>query len=238
MAAQGEAVGPPGALRCGARPAYRGRQALSLLRDARGARTSSASACSRRAVRGSTIAPRSGFPMPTAGGWKAKDAVRTGASGWPRRRCAGTTWCAGPRTSTKRAHLPLLVDAHGGGPSKRTGSFSVDELRERGIEALAVSALLARLGTADPVEPVTSLDALVATVDFARVGRRQRGSPRTSWCISAPVRFICCPTKPCVSVSGIGRRAGANPFSGPEMAKPLPLIGCARAVARLSGTSA
>src|SRR5882672_3411499 len=69
------------------------------------------------------------------------------------------------------AHLPLLVDASGGGLSKRTGSLSVGELRERGIEALAVSALLARLGTADPVEPVTSLDALVATVDFARVGR-------------------------------------------------------------------
>jgi hypothetical protein len=69
------------------------------------------------------------------------------------------------------AHLPLLVDATGGGLSKRTGSLSVGELRERGIEALAVSALLARLGTADPVEPVTSLDALVATVDFARVGR-------------------------------------------------------------------
>jgi glutamyl-tRNA synthetase len=69
------------------------------------------------------------------------------------------------------AHLPLLVDAAGGGLSKRTGSLSVGELRERGIEALAISALLARLGTADPVEPVTSLDALVATVDFARVGR-------------------------------------------------------------------
>ena len=69
------------------------------------------------------------------------------------------------------AHLPLLVDAAGGGLSKRAGSLSVGELRERGIEALAVSALLARLGTADPVEPVTSLDALVATVDFARVGR-------------------------------------------------------------------
>jgi glutamyl-tRNA synthetase len=69
------------------------------------------------------------------------------------------------------AHLPLLVDAVGGGLSKRTGSLSVGELRERGIEALAVSALLARLGTADPVEPVTSLDTLVATVDFARVGR-------------------------------------------------------------------
>ena len=69
------------------------------------------------------------------------------------------------------AHLPLLVDASGGGLSKRTGSLSVGDLRERGVEALAVCALLARLGTADPVEPVTSLDALVATIDFARVGR-------------------------------------------------------------------
>ncbi|HYR66202.1 MAG TPA: glutamate--tRNA ligase, partial [Reyranella sp.] len=58
-----------------------------------------------------------------------------------------------------------------GGLSKRAGSLSIGELRDRGIEALAVCALLARLGTADPVEPVTSLEALVATVDFARVGR-------------------------------------------------------------------
>ncbi len=69
------------------------------------------------------------------------------------------------------AHLPLLVDASGGGLSKRAGSLSIGELRERGIEALAIAALLARLGTADPVEPVASFDALLATVDFARVGR-------------------------------------------------------------------
>jgi glutamyl-tRNA synthetase len=69
------------------------------------------------------------------------------------------------------AHLPLLVDATGGGLSKRAGSMAVADLRERGIEALAVCALLARLGTADPVEPTASLGALVATVDFARVGR-------------------------------------------------------------------
>jgi glutamyl-tRNA synthetase len=69
------------------------------------------------------------------------------------------------------AHLPLLVDAAGGGLSKRAGSLSIADLRERGIEALAIDALLARIGTADPVEPVASLDALVATVDFARVGR-------------------------------------------------------------------
>ena len=69
------------------------------------------------------------------------------------------------------AHLPLLVDAAGGGLSKRTGSLSIAHLRERGIEALAISALLARLGTADAVEPVASLDTLVASMDFARVGR-------------------------------------------------------------------
>lgn len=69
------------------------------------------------------------------------------------------------------AHLPLLVDAAGGGLSKRTGSLSVADLRARGIEAVAISALLARFGTADPVEPVVSLDALVASMDFERVGR-------------------------------------------------------------------
>ncbi|MPZ34602.1 MAG: glutamate--tRNA ligase [Rhodospirillales bacterium] len=69
------------------------------------------------------------------------------------------------------AHLPLLVNAQGGGLSKRTGSLSIADLRARDIEALAICALLARLGTADPVEPVTSLDALAATVDFSRVGR-------------------------------------------------------------------
>jgi len=69
------------------------------------------------------------------------------------------------------AHLPLLVDAQGGGLSKRTGALSIADLRARNIEALAINALLARLGTADPVEPVSSLDALVASVDLSRVGR-------------------------------------------------------------------
>ena len=55
--------------------------------------------------------------------------------------------------------------------SKRTGSLAVADLRGRRIEALAICALLARLGTADPVEPVTSLEPLIAAVDLARVGR-------------------------------------------------------------------
>jgi glutamyl-tRNA synthetase len=69
------------------------------------------------------------------------------------------------------AHLPLLVGADGRSLSKRLGSLSLADLRARGIEALALCALLARLGTADPVEPVDSLQTLIASVDLARVGR-------------------------------------------------------------------
>ncbi|WP_178134098.1 glutamate--tRNA ligase [Vineibacter terrae] len=69
------------------------------------------------------------------------------------------------------AHLPLLLGADGRSLSKRLGSLSLADLRAQGIEPLAVWALLARLGTADPVEPVDSLQPLVDGVDFARVGR-------------------------------------------------------------------
>ena len=69
------------------------------------------------------------------------------------------------------AHLPLLVDAAGQGLSKRLGSLAVAELREDGIEPMALNSLLARLGTSDPVEPRASLDELVAGFDIARVSR-------------------------------------------------------------------
>jgi glutamyl-tRNA synthetase len=211
------------------------------------------------------------------------------------------------------AHLPLLVDAAGGGLSKRTGSLSIGELRERGIEALAVDALLARLGTADPVEPVASLDALVATVDFARVGRAAarfsedelaqlsartlhilpyeavrarlaaeadealwlavRGNLSTLTDVKGWTDVVHGPIVPQIEdaaflveaaarlpaepwnettwkdwTSGLGRKGRAlfHPLrlaltgreTGPEMAKLLPLIGRARAEARLKGQTA
>src|SRR3546814_1943564 len=44
-------------------------------------------------------------------------------------------------------------------------------LREEGIEPIALVALLARLGTSDPIEPVTSPAPLIESIDFARFGR-------------------------------------------------------------------
>jgi glutamyl-tRNA synthetase len=68
------------------------------------------------------------------------------------------------------AHTALLTGAEGK-LSKRLGSLGVDQLRESGIEPQAIKALLARLGTSDPVEPVVDMAPLVASFDFARFGR-------------------------------------------------------------------
>ncbi|WP_375403795.1 glutamate--tRNA ligase [uncultured Sphingomonas sp.] len=68
------------------------------------------------------------------------------------------------------AHSALLTGAEGK-LSKRLGSLGVDHFREAGIEPEAVRALLARLGTSDPVEPIVDAEALVASFDFGRFGR-------------------------------------------------------------------
>jgi glutamyl-tRNA synthetase len=73
-------------------------------------------------------------------------------------------------TPPQFAHEALLVGTEGK-LSKRLGSLGMASLRDAGIEPIALAALLARLGTSDPVEPVTSLAPLIEHIDFARFGR-------------------------------------------------------------------
>ena len=68
------------------------------------------------------------------------------------------------------AHAALLTGSEGK-LSKRLGSLGVDELRAEGIEPEALVALLARLGTSDPVDPALNAEALAASFDLARFGR-------------------------------------------------------------------
>lgn len=68
------------------------------------------------------------------------------------------------------AHEALLTGSEGK-LSKRLGSLGVEAFREQGIEPIALLALLARLGTSDPVEPVTDPAPLIAGIDFSRFGR-------------------------------------------------------------------
>jgi glutamyl-tRNA synthetase len=68
------------------------------------------------------------------------------------------------------AHEALLVGSEGK-LSKRLGSLGCDAFREEGIEPIALIALLARIGTSQPVEAVTDPAALIAAFDFGHFGR-------------------------------------------------------------------
>ena len=68
------------------------------------------------------------------------------------------------------AHEALLTGSEGK-LSKRLGSLGVAELRESGIEPEALVALLARLGTSQPVEPVADRAAIIAGFDLGTFGR-------------------------------------------------------------------
>jgi glutamyl-tRNA synthetase len=68
------------------------------------------------------------------------------------------------------AHEALLTGAEGK-LSKRLGSLGIDHFRGAGIEPQALVALLARLGTSDPVEALADPAPLIANFDFGRFGR-------------------------------------------------------------------
>lgn len=68
------------------------------------------------------------------------------------------------------SHEALLVGKEGK-LSKRLGSLGCDAFRERDIEPEAVIALLARLGTSQPVEPIADRVKLVEGFDLSTFGR-------------------------------------------------------------------
>ncbi len=78
-------------------------------------------------------------------------------------------------TAPTFAHLPLLVDASGEGLSKRLGSLSIGQMREEGLEPMAINAYLAKIGTGDPAAPARALDELLADHDLSKFGK---SSPR------------------------------------------------------------
>jgi glutamyl-tRNA synthetase len=71
------------------------------------------------------------------------------------------------------AHHNLLTTATGEGLSKRSGALSVGDLRDDGIEPLALAACAVLTGTSDAVHPVQSLDELIAIFDLSHVSRAQ-----------------------------------------------------------------
>ena len=68
------------------------------------------------------------------------------------------------------AHMALLVGTDGK-LSKREGAIGVGAIRDEGIEPQALLALLARIGTSDPVVPVAAAADLIEGFAFGHMGR-------------------------------------------------------------------
>lgn len=68
------------------------------------------------------------------------------------------------------AHLALL-SMRDQALSKRLGSAGVAHYRAMGIEPISLIAYLGRLGTSDPIEPVTDAAPLVASFDWAKFNK-------------------------------------------------------------------
>lgn len=69
------------------------------------------------------------------------------------------------------AHHSLLTGPGGEGLSKRLGSLSLGSLREAGVEPMALLAMMGRLGSSQPVEVMTTPEALVEAFDIGTFGR-------------------------------------------------------------------
>ena len=68
-------------------------------------------------------------------------------------------------------HLALLAGADGEGLSKRLGSLSISELRENGMQAVAIASLLSRIGTSQPVTAFATMADVISGFDIANYGR-------------------------------------------------------------------
>ncbi|SFS96261.1 glutamyl-tRNA synthetase [Sulfitobacter marinus] len=64
------------------------------------------------------------------------------------------------------AHHSLLTGPQGEALSKRLGVLALRDLRERGVQPLALLSTLARLGSSDPVELRTSMEELIEGFDI------------------------------------------------------------------------
>jgi len=74
------------------------------------------------------------------------------------------------------AHLPMISDKEGGKLSKRLGSMSARDFRDNEkLEPMAIVSLLARLGSADPIVPFSSLEPLIKEFDLTKFSK---GAPK------------------------------------------------------------
>lgn len=74
------------------------------------------------------------------------------------------------RSVPRFAHHSLLTGPEGEKLSKRIGALSLKDLREAGIEPMAILSLMARLGSSQPVDLCSDVDQIVAGFELDSFG--------------------------------------------------------------------
>ena len=74
------------------------------------------------------------------------------------------------KTAPAFAHHSLLTGPQGEALSKRLGTLALRDLREQGMEPMALLSHMARIGSSQPVDLVESLDALAEGFDLNHFG--------------------------------------------------------------------
>ncbi|MEJ6390536.1 glutamate--tRNA ligase [Gymnodinialimonas ulvae] len=74
------------------------------------------------------------------------------------------------KTTPAFAHHSLLTGPQGEALSKRLGTLALRDLREQGMEPMALLSHMARIGSSQPVELVDSIDALAEGFDLEHFG--------------------------------------------------------------------
>ncbi len=97
------------------------------------------------------------------------------------------------------AHHSLLTGPQGESLSKRLGTLALRDLREQGVEPMALLSLMARLGSSQPVEVRGSLDEIAAGFELSQFG-------------AAPTRFDAADLRPLTArvVAGLPYQAVAD----------------------------
>ncbi|MEL6618311.1 MAG: glutamate--tRNA ligase [Pseudomonadota bacterium] len=73
-------------------------------------------------------------------------------------------------TAPRFAHHSLLTGPQGEALSKRLGTLALRDLREQGVEPMALLSLMARLGSSDPVELRTDMAELIDGFEVSHFG--------------------------------------------------------------------
>jgi glutamyl-tRNA synthetase len=120
------------------------------------------------------------------------------------------------------AHLPMILDERGKKMSKREGAGSVEAYRERGFVPDGVLNYLARLGWSFGDQELFSRDELIASFDWANVGREGARYDEKKFLHVQAHHLRLLPTE--------ALAAGALPFAkarGLELAEDAPKLGAA-----------